>query len=467
MNDRQELLRSIPQLDKVLDAGHYDALIDRHSRSVVVRALREHFDRLRHRAKTGELDRCELDSDRVQREVAEALERAAIPFYQRVINATGVILHTGLGRAPLPPAGVAALAERAGHPVRVEVDLESGERGGRDFGCARRLVELTGAEAACVVNNNAGATLLILAALARGREVIVSNGELVEIGGSYRVPAVMEESGAKLRAVGTTNRTHLRDYEQAIGEETGLILKVHTSNYRIEGFTKEVEIHELVELGRRHGLPVVHDLGSGCLVDLERRGVIGEPHVNRSVGAGADLVCFSGDKLLGGPQSGLIVGTRDAVERCRKHPLYRALRPCRLTYLSLEAVLRLYEPGEEEAIAAIPALGRLLAPPAELARRATTLAQRLQPIAGLEVAVVEAESLAGSGSLPARHLSTSAVSLRAGTMTSESLARELRTGDPSVFGRVRDDAILLDLRTIDDDEFSLIEARLRAIFDPD
>lgn len=463
MNDRQELLRSIPQVDKVLATAELESVVEAYSREAVKRVLRDHFDALRTRALAGTLDRSELDPAHVRTSVEVELARRSIPFYQRVINATGVILHTGLGRSPLPAAAVAALRDRAGRPVRVEVDLESGDRGGRDTGCARLLCELTGAEAACVVNNNAGATLLILAAIARGREVIVSNGELVEIGGSYRVPSIMEESGAKLRAVGTTNRTHERDYEGAIGEQTGMLLKVHTSNYRVEGFTHEVEIDELVTLGRRHDVPVVHDLGSGCLVDLERRGIQGEPHVARSLEAGADLVCFSGDKLLGGPQSGLILGTHEAVERCRRHPLFRALRPCRLTYLALEEVLRLYQDGEEAAIEAIPALRRLLSPVVTLAGRARSLAENLKNLDGVTIEVTEAESQAGSGSLPARTISTYAVSVRPKERKTAELARKLRTGDPSVFARVRDEAILLDLRTIDDDEFPLIEARLREV----
>ena len=294
-----------------------------------------------------------------------------------MINATGVILHTGLGRAVLAPEVADAVGALARGPQRLEIELDSGERGGRDRGCAELLCRLTGAEAATVVNNNAGATLLILATLARGRRVILSRGEMVEIGGSYRIPDVMEESGAILHGVGTTNRTHLRDYERAIagsGREgeapAGMLLKVHTSNFRVVGFTNEVPLAELVELGGEHGLPVVHDLGSGCMVDLARAlasggggsigsGGSGETRVRDSVAAGADLVCFSGDKLLGGPQAGLIVGKAEAVERCRRHPLFRALRPGRMIYTALEATLRIYEAGEEEALARIPALRSL------------------------------------------------------------------------------------------------------------
>ncbi len=319
-----DLLRRIPQVERILASADCQPLLEAHSRLEVTRQLRHDLDELRRRASNGGLAPDDVDLPAILRRAEQGLAQAAVPYYQRVINATGVVLHTALGRAPLAPAAVAALGELACHPVRVEMDLETGERGGRDEGCARLLRELTGAAAATVVNNNAGATLLILAALARGKKVILSRGEMVEIGGSFRIPDIMEEGGATLVGIGTTNRTHLRDYENAIDADVALILKVHTSNYLVKGFTKEVEIEELVEVGRRHQIPVAHDLGSGCLVDLGRRGISGEPHVNRSVAAGADLVCFSGDKLLGGPQSGIIAGSAEAVSRCRKHPLYRA-----------------------------------------------------------------------------------------------------------------------------------------------
>ncbi|MCI0651537.1 MAG: L-seryl-tRNA(Sec) selenium transferase, partial [Planctomycetes bacterium] len=314
--DAGALLRSIPKVDKLLDLDEFGALIASHSRPLVVRQVRAELAQLRQRAVDGALDSAEVEIRSIRERVTEALARQAIPYYRRVINATGIVLHTGLGRAPLAPEAVRALRERAGHPVRVEIDLESGERGGRDEGCAALLRELTGAEAATVVNNNAGATLLVLAALARGKKVVISRGELVEIGGSYRIPEIMKEGGALLVEVGTTNRTHPRDYREALDSDTGMILKVHTSNYRIEGFASEVEIEELVAMGAERGIPVVHDLGSGCLIALEAYGLAGEPHVLRSVAAGADLVTFSGDKLLGGPQAGIIIGKRSEVDRC-------------------------------------------------------------------------------------------------------------------------------------------------------
>src|SRR6185369_10752063 len=275
----------------------------------------------------------DADMEDIHRRVAASLAHRSQPYYRRVVNGTGVVLHTGLGRAVLAPQAAAALAELAPHPQRRSSDLETGQRGGRDEGCARLLRELTGCEDATVVNNNAAATMLLLAAMARGKGVVLSRGELVEIGGSFRIPEVMSESGALLVEVGTTNRTHLQDYRAALegaGGTIGMLLKVHTSNYRIQGFTAEVEIEDLVALGREHGIPVGHDLGSGCAIDLARHGLTGEPLLRRSIAAGADLVCFSGDKLLGGPQAGLLIGRREAVEKCRRHPLFRALRPGRL-----------------------------------------------------------------------------------------------------------------------------------------
>jgi L-seryl-tRNA(Ser) seleniumtransferase len=409
----------------------------------------------------GEVQEEELSPGAVAQTVAAALERQAQPYYRRVINGTGVILHTGLGRAPLPVAAARAVAALAPYPQRVEIDLETGDRGGRDRGCGRLLQRILGCEAATVVNNNAAATLVILAALARGKGVLLSRGEMVEIGGSYRIPEIMEESGARLVEVGTTNRTHLKDYRRAITEDTGMILKVHTSNYRVVGFTREVEIEDLAALGREHGLPVVHDLGSGCLIDLARHGRPGEQWVRRSLDAGADLVCFSGDKLLGGPQAGILAGTEEAVSRCRKHPLFRSLRPGRLIYTALEATLRLYLEEEEKALQQIPALHRLTLDEETLKRRARRWAKRWRDLPGFEVSAVACRSQAGSGSLPARDIPSAGLQLVPTETGVDEVAARLRNGDPAVLARVRDDALLLDLRTLDEAELRQIEDRLR------
>ncbi len=456
------LLRRIPQVDRLLAAAELQPLLRSHPRRRIVGALRETLDELRRLAGAGSLTSRELEPAAIRDRLEKRLARRARPYYRRVINATGVILHTGLGRAPLAGEVAAALHEHAAHPQRVEIDLESGQRGGRDRGCDLLLRELVGCEAATVVNNNAAATLLILAALARGKRVLLSRGEMVEIGGSFRIPEIMRESGARLVDVGTTNRTHERDYRSAVDAETGLILKVHTSNYRVVGFTSEVDVATLVAIGREHGVPVVHDLGSGCLIDLAAQGRPGEQRVKASVEAGADLVCFSGDKLLGGPQAGIIAGRREAVERCRRHPLYRTMRPGRLIYTALEATLGLYlEREDEEILRQLPALRCLTAEAGELRRRARASARRLTDLAGFEIAAVECTSQAGSGSLPARDYPSWGLGIVPVNGSVDELAAELRCGEPSILARVQEDSLLLDLRTLQEGELRLIEQRLR------
>ena len=478
--DPANLLRRLPKVDRLLESAPAEPLLREHPRTVVLDELRGLLDALRDEIRRGEAAAGEIAPEAVVARLGRRLERRARPVYRRVINATGVVLHTGLGRAALAPEAADAVGTLAGRAQRLEIELDTGERGGRDRGCAELLTRLTGAEAATVVNNNAGATLLTLAAFARGRRVVVSRGELVEIGGSYRIPDVLEESGGLLAEVGTTNRTHLRDYRQAIrrfgagaeesspenGPSVGLLLKVHTSNYRLIGFTSEASLAELVELGREHGLPVVHDLGSGCMVDLDPGGgratltSLGETLVRDSIDAGADLVCFSGDKLLGGPQAGILVGGAEAIERCRRHPLFRALRPGRMIYTALEATLRIYEAGDDAARERIPALARLREDPAALRRRARRWAKRWSDLPGLEIAAVECHSQAGSGSLPGHAIPSWALRVTPMDGTAEDLARALRTGDPAILPRVQDGAVLLDLRTVEEEEVEEIGERL-------
>lgn len=466
--DTAHLFRLLPAVDRLLDDPALQPLLEAYSRKLVKEAIDQDLESLRQAARDGTLTEDAVAPAAVARRLEAHLAERLQRYYRRVINGTGVILHTGLGRAPLAPSAVDALAGTAGHAQRVEIRLGTGQRGGRDLGCSRLLVELIGCEAAAVVNNNAAATLLILAALARGKKVLLSRGEMVEIGGSYRVPDIMEESGAVLQGVGTTNRTHERDYRNAIDEDTGMILKVHTSNYRVMGFTKEVDLPTLAALGREHGIPVVHDLGSGCLVDLHAHGRPGEELVQESVDAGADLVCFSGDKLLGGPQAGILAGKQPAVERCREHPLFRAMRPGRLIYTALEATLRLYQEGEERALEEIPALRRLMLGLPELEARAEALAESLRQtgLEGLEVSVVPCHSQAGSGSLPTREYESRAVQLsvaEGADLTIDTLATHLRTGDPAILTRAQDDALLLDVRTLDEEELGMIAARLGGV----
>jgi L-seryl-tRNA(Ser) seleniumtransferase len=409
-------------------------------------AVREVLDELRARVLDGEA--AELDPAAAAARSLARARRALAPRLVRVVNATGVVLHTNLGRAPLASEAVEAMARASGY-CNVEYDLAEGRRGDRHEAVSEILREVTGAEAALVVNNNAAAVLLCLAALARGREVIVSRGERVEIGGAFRIPEVMAQSGAISREVGTTNKTHLPDYEGAVGPETALLLKVHTSNYRILGFTAEVSLAELVALGRRTGIAVVQDLGSGCLVDLSRYGIEREPTVGEAVAAGADLVTFSGDKLLGGPQAGILVGHREAVEACARHPLMRALRPDKVTLAALEATLALYR-DPARCTSRIPALARLLAGEEELRSRAEPMASALRERLG-EGARVEIRadtSEAGGGSLPLQRLPTWVVEVRPASGGVPRAEARLRRWVPPVICRVREDALVFDPRTI-------------------
>jgi L-seryl-tRNA(Ser) seleniumtransferase len=382
------------------------------------------------------------------------LERAERPSLRRVLNATGVILHTNLGRAPLAAAAREAVARAAEGYANLELDLAGGGRGSRHDHVEGLVRELTGAEAALAVNNCAGAVLLAAAALAGpGREVLVSRGQLVEIGGGFRVPEVIAQAGARLVEVGTTNRTRLDDYERAIGEHTGAILRAHPSNFRQLGFVEEVEIEALCALG----VPVIDDVGSGVLAD-ELEMLAGEPPVRRSVAAGAALVCFSGDKLLGGPQAGVMAGTADAVARARRHPLARALRLDKLSLAALEATLRLYR-DPERARRELPALAMLTAPEATLAGRAARMAEAI----GDGAAVARASGRVGGGALPLLELEGPVVAVAAGAP--DELALRLRAGDPPVIGRIEDDRLLLDPRTLTDPEADRAAAAVRRALD--
>jgi L-seryl-tRNA(Ser) seleniumtransferase len=377
----------------------------------------------------------------------------------RVINATGVLIHTNLGRSPLSAGAVEHLARVAASYSDLEFDLERGSRGSRHDHTVRLLRLLTGAEDAMVVNNNAAAVLLALTALARGREVLISRGELVEIGGSFRIPDILEHSGARLREVGTTNRTHLRDYENALGPDVGLILRVHASNYRIEGFTSEVSLRDLTALGRRSGLPVLVDLGSGAFLDVGTAGVRPEPVVSAVVAEGPDLVTFSGDKLLGGPQAGIIVGERGALARLRQNPLARAVRIDKLMLAALQATLSAYL-DEDRARREIPVLRMLFADPKEVRARAERLAGAVRAALrdpSPQVMVDDTEAAVGGGALPLEGLATSVVALDPRPHTTAArLERALRHVRPALLGRIRGDHVLLDLRSVAVEEEGLI-----------
>ena len=386
------------------------------------------------------------------------LQEAARGTLYPVINATGVIIHTNLGRAPLSGDARRAMEAVAAGYSNLEYDLDAGERGSRYLHAERLLCRLTGAEAALVVNNNAGAVFLALSALAQGREVVISRGQLVEIGGGFRIPDVLRQSGARLVEVGTTNRTHLRDFQEAIGPETALLLRVHSSNFRQIGFTAEVSLADMVALARETDLPVVDDLGSGTLLDTARYGLAGEPTVQDSVAAGADLVTFSGDKLLGGPQAGLLVGRAELVAKLRQHPLARALRVDKSTLAALQATLLHYLRGEAER--EVPVWRMIAAPVDELAARAAGLAAGLRA-AGIAATVVPAASTIGGGSLPGETLPTRAVAVA--TDAPDALAAALRRGEPPVVGRIADGQLLLDPRTVPAEaDAALLRAVVRA-----
>jgi len=389
------------------------------------------------------------------RALAEAL-RLARPHPTRVVNATGVVLHTNLGRAPLAPGAAAAVAAVAGGYGNLELDLESGRRGDRQAAVASKLCLLTGAEGALAVNNNAAALVLALDTLARGREVIVSRGELVEIGGSFRVPEIMERAGVRLVEVGSTNRTHLRDYERAVGPATALLLKVHRSNFEQRGFTAEVGLRELSALGRARTLPVLEDLGSGTLVDLSRWGFPEEAYAPARLRLGADLVCFSGDKLLGGPQAGIVLGAAAHVSEMRGNPLARALRLDKLSLAALDWTLECILDGRAQS--EIPVLQRLLEPPARLRDRADGLAERLAQIAGTAnpVAAAPDRAAVGGGSLPGFELDTWVVTLKP-AMGAERFAAALRAGSDPVLARVQGDVVLFDVRTLLEGEEAVLE----------
>jgi len=441
--------RIIPSIEQLRQRPAVRALEARVGHGVLVEALRVETQVLRELVAGGSAD-APTDEEGVASAIEARLEARVgtivEPSLARVINATGVIIHTNLGRAPLPAAATARVAELAGGYCNLEYDLAAGARGARDTHAERLLCRLTGAESAVVVNNNAAATLLILAALARGREVIVSRGELVEIGGGFRVPDVMAQSGAILREVGTTNRTRAADYGAAIGDRTALILRVHPSNFRIEGFTERPALEELVALGRRFGIPVADDLGSGYLGEaagLPR--VADEPDVRQSLGAGADVVCFSGDKLLGGPQAGIIVGRRDVLATIRRHPLMRALRVDKLTYAAIEATLQLHVTGR--AAQEIPVARMLAMSRDEIAARASALAERLRG-AGYDAELRDGFSTIGGGSAPGSRLPTVLVAVASKSDSADALAARWRAADPPVIARIENERVVLDLRTV-------------------
>ena len=451
MNDFQDTLRNIPAVDSILQRPCLAEMISRFGRVPTRQAVQEILAQTRKQISSGQLDAGQLEDvladGSLTQTVRTMLQKSRQIGIRRVVNATGIILHTGLGRARLPAAAMKALAQLDGY-CTLQIDLHTSQRGKRDDNIEKLLCELTGAEAATVVNNNAAATLLVLNEVGQGREIIVSRGQLVEIGGSFRIPDVMEQSGAKLVEVGTTNRTHLRDYERAINENTAALLHVHTSNYRIVGFSSTSPIEDLTELGHSHGLTVIDDIGSGNLLDMTRFNLPEEPTAQRSIAAGADLITFSADKLIGGPQGGIILGKKDMIGRIRKNPLARALRVGKLTLAALEVTLQLFR-DEKLLLSEHPTWEMLTRPLEQLHKQAKTLARLLsKTTAQLDVEIIEGASQTGSGSLAARDLPTYLVAVRAKGVSADELAQKLRTAATPIIARIQDDAVLLDVRTI-------------------
>jgi L-seryl-tRNA(Ser) seleniumtransferase len=453
------LLRMLPAVNAVL--GHEDVrpLVEQHGREVVLTWARQALDGAREGLRSpGETADRDGLLDRVAEQVVERAGRSERLRLGAVINATGVILHTGLGRAPLSDAARAALSEAAGN-ANVEVDLETADRRYRGHQLTPALQALTGCEDALIVNNNAAATLLTLQALCAGREVVISRGQLIEIGGSFRLPEIFALSGARIREVGTTNRTKLSDYEQAIGPETAAVMHVHPSNYRIIGFTASPTIAELVELGRRRGLLAIDDIGSGSLVDVTRYGLPAEPTFGESIAAGADVVLGSGDKLLGGPQAGILLGRREPIERIRRHPLARAVRVGKLTLAALQATLDAYLRGE--AADDIPTIALLATSAERLVARAEAIASELAGAVPLAVEVRRDSAPVGGGSLPGAELPTAVVAVRHAAWSADELARRLRLGTIRLFARVQQDQVLIDLRSVRPQDDSRIVLALR------
>ncbi len=435
------------------------ALIQRYSRETVMEAIHEETEALRARigsCKEEEIEEVQQEINRLSEKIRLSVERMHTPNMRRVINGTGTILHTNLGRAPISREHMAKLQDIVTGYSNLEYNLEAGRRGERYSHFEKLLCKLTGAEAAMAVNNNAAAVMLILSSMAKGGEVVVSRGELVEIGGKFRIPDVMEQSGAVLIEVGTTNKTHYSDYEEAITEETKALLKVHTSNYRIVGFTDTVTIDDLVPLAKEHDLPIIEDLGSGVLVDLSKYGLTYEPTVQDSIRRGADVVCFSGDKLLGGPQAGIIIGKKKYIDQMKKNQLTRALRIDKFTATALELVLQEYL-SEENAIRNIPVMRMITEPLEEVTRRAKSLARMLKNAhLDAEISLAPCESQIGGGSLPLERIPSMAVTIKPGKMSVPSLEEAMRRTALPIIPRTVNDTVYLDVRTIESGQFKQI-----------
>lgn len=461
VDDIKANLKEIPSVDEILKAPVCQDWLKSNPRTLVLKAIREVLNSRRESIlKGGYVD---ISSDNLFSEMKKTLKDLSGFSLRPLINATGIIIHTNLGRSLLGKGIIKNIEMIAGRYSNLEYDIEAGERGKRYAHLEDILETLTGAESSIAVNNNAAAVLLVLDTLSKGKEVIVSRGELIEIGGSFRIPEVMERSGAILREVGTTNKTHLRDYEGAINENTALLLKVHPSNYRVLGFTEAVSLNDLVILGQQRGVPVMNDLGSGCFIDLKKYGICGEPNVQEVLKSGVDIVTFSGDKLLGGPQAGIILGKEAYIDRIRKNPITRAVRIDKLTLSALEATLRCYL-DEEKAINEIPTLRMLTQPIKDIEKRAKKIEKKIKGInnPSIEVTVERHFSQAGGGSLPLINLPTAVVILTPSGLTVNKLEEKLRKGEYPVIARIKDNSLIFDARTIQDDEIGELLSSLKS-----
>jgi L-seryl-tRNA(Ser) seleniumtransferase len=438
--------RKIPAVNEILEDPALVSLAGDHTQEALSEAVRMELAALRATIRDGQS--AAIDPASIAARAAERVRDLARPKLRPVINATGIVLHTNLGRAPLADAAARAAYDAAAGYLNLELDLQTGKRSSRQDAIREWVCRLTGAESATAVNNNAAATVISLRAVASGKEVIVSRGQLVEIGGSFRIPEIMAVSGAVLRDVGTTNITRIGDFEKAITSQTAALLRVHCSNYRIHGHTEAATLEEMVALGRRFGLPVIDDIGSGALIPFERFGFTGEPLARESLASGADLVLFSGDKLLGGPQAGILAGRKEWIAKIERDPLMRAFRLDKMTLAALEATLRLYL-NEARALCEVPVLRMLHTPLTELRQRAEALAVRFRAIEGIAtVTVAEDVAYVGGGSLPDQAMKTMVLEVAARELSDEALALRLRVGEPAVMGRIRDGKLVLDMRTV-------------------
>jgi L-seryl-tRNA(Ser) seleniumtransferase len=456
---QQTLLRTLPGVDYILELSKADPFYNDIPKSVLVRSIRSVVENLRTIIMDGEQDitKIKLPDSIILERVKNRVNQAMTSNLKRVVNATGIVVHTNLGRSLLAQDALENLLSIASRYSNLEFDLSKGKRGSR-YSCVEDILcELSGSQAAMVVNNNAGAVLLCLETLSRGKKVIVSRGELVEIGGSFRIPDVMAKSGAVLKEVGTTNRTHFHDYETAIEHDTGLLLKVHKSNFSVVGFSAEVSLEELVTLGATYQIPVMEDLGSGTFVDFSKYGLLKEPTVQESVAAGVDVVTFSGDKLLGGPQAGIIVGKKDLIDKIKKNPITRALRIDKLTLAALESTLRYYRNIDRE-IDSIPTLRMITLPLDHIEKKAKELAKLMEHAGDSRISVflVDVFSRPGGGAFPLQKLPSKGVGVKVQGISANAVEKKMRGNHIPIIGRIDEDRFVMDLRTVQDDELPII-----------